>query len=51
MNAKEHEQYLNEFKIYSKEIVSCKENAKKFLIRAGINTKSGKLTKAYSHKN
>ena len=36
-----------EFKKYSKEILQSKESAKAFLIRAGINTLTGKLTKRY----
>ena len=48
MDTKEHAQYLNEFKAYSKEIISSKEKAQQFLIRSGINTKSGKLSKAYT---
>ena len=48
MNTKEHKQYLKEFKAYSKEITSTQESAQKFLVRSGINTPKGKLTKAYS---
>ena len=48
MDTKQHKQLLSEFKAYSKEIVSSKEEAQQFLIRTGINTKTGKLSKAYS---
>jgi hypothetical protein len=48
MNTREHKQYLKEFKEYSREIISSQENAREFLIRTGINTPTGKLTKAYS---
>jgi hypothetical protein len=48
MNTKEHKQYLNEFKAYSREITSSQEKARNFLIRTGINTPDGKLSKAYS---
>lgn len=48
MDIREHKQYLSEFKAYSKEIISSKEGAQQFLIRTGINTKTGKLSKAYS---
>jgi hypothetical protein len=48
MNTREHKQYLKEFKEYSREIISSQENARNFLIRTGINTPTGKLTKAYS---
>lgn len=48
MNTKEHKQYLKEFRAYSKEITSSQDNAQNFLIRTGINTPTGKLTKAYS---
>jgi hypothetical protein len=47
MNNKEHKAYLKEFKEFSNKITSSKEEAKSFLIRSGINTKSGKLSKAY----
>lgn len=48
MNTKEHKQYLREFKAYGREILSSREKAQDFLVRTGINTKTGKLTKAYS---
>jgi hypothetical protein len=47
MNQKEHKAYLKEFKVYSKEIVATKDDAQRFLIRAGINTKTGRLSKRY----
>ena len=48
MNAKEHKEYLKEFKAFAKDVLESKETAKSFLIDTGINTKSGRLTKAYS---
>ena len=48
MNTEEHKKYLQEFKAYGCEILSSREKAQDFLVRTGINTKSGKLTKAYS---
>ncbi len=48
MDKREHSAYLKEFKAYSKEITSTKASTKEFLIRTGINTPTGKLTKAYS---
>jgi hypothetical protein len=50
MNTKEHEQYRKEFKSYAKKIISTRENAQNFLIRAGINTPDGELTKEYTCK-
>ncbi len=49
MNSKEHKQYLKEFKEYAKEVTSTRQNALDFLIRTGINTPTGRLTKKYSN--
>jgi len=48
MNEKEHTAYLKEFKAFAKKVTSPKESSRQFLIKAGINTKDGKLTQAYS---
>ena len=48
MNTQEHSLLLSEFKAYSKEIIASREEALQLLIRSGIYTKLGKLTKAYS---
>jgi len=48
MNAEEHKKYLKEFKAFAREIVSSREKAQEFLIKAGINTETGELTEAYS---
>lgn len=48
MNTKDHKEYLKEFKTYSKEITASKETTQDFLVRTGINTPTGRLTKAYS---
>ncbi len=50
MNITEQREYLKEFKKYAKEINSSKESAQNFLIRAGINTKTGRLTKHYKQQ-
>ena len=50
MNNKEHKQYLEAFLRYAKKITASKEEGAKFLIRAGIHDKKGKLSKAYSAK-
>lgn len=50
MDPKEHKLYLEEFKSYSKEIIATKKTTKDFLVRTGINTPTGRLTKVYSHK-
>jgi hypothetical protein len=51
MDKKEHNTYLKEFKEYSKNITSSKKTTQKFLVRSGINTPTGRLTKTYSTKN
>ena len=47
MNDKEKKEYLKELKKFSKELISSKEKSRKFLIDAGIHTKTGRLTKPY----
>lgn len=47
MTTKEHKVYLEEFKLYAKKVLSTRESALQFLISAGINTPTGRLTKAY----
>ena len=51
MTTKEHKAYLKKFKAYSREVLSTKENALQFLINAGINTPTGRLTKAYKDQS
>lgn len=48
MNTTEHKKYLSEFKAYSREILTTRESAQKFLVKTGINLSSGKLTGRYS---
>lgn len=48
MNSREHKIYLKEFKAFSKSVVSSEKSVKAFLVRAGIHTPTGRLTKAYS---
>lgn len=50
MNKKEHQEYLKAFKAHAKDIASSREKAKSFLVRAGIHTKNGKLSKNYTDK-
>jgi len=40
--------YLKEFKAFSKKITSTEKSTREFLVRAGINTPTGKLTRNYS---
>jgi len=49
MDIREHKAYQKEFEAYSKEITASKEAAEGFLIRSGIHTPTGRLTKAYSY--
>lgn len=51
MNNKEHKVYLKEFKEFSSKITQSKEEAKNFLVRSGIHTKAGKLSKPYRTKS
>lgn len=48
MDPKEHAIYRKEFRAYSKEILASKRETMAFLVRAGINTPAGRLTKAYT---
>ena len=48
MDANEHKMYLKEFKAYARRITATKNSTKEFLVRVGINTPTGRLTKAYS---
>ncbi|HXK50559.1 MAG TPA: hypothetical protein PKW56_08830 [Clostridiales bacterium] len=47
MNKKEHEEYRKALEKASKKILSSKEKALDFLIKAGIYDKDGKLSKHY----
>lgn len=47
MNKREHKEYLEAFKKYSKKISSSKKQAEEFLIRSGIHNRNGELSKAY----
>ena len=44
---KQHEQFIKELKQFGKEISSNSELAKEQLYKAGINKKTGRLTKNY----
>ena len=48
---KTHEQILEDFKIFAKNISDSKEKSLEFLVNLGINTPDGKLTKNYSDPN
>ncbi len=47
MDTKEQQAFIKEFKKFSKEISSSKEKSQNFLKKAGIHTKTGRLTKPY----
>ena len=47
MNKKEHDEFLEQFKAFAKELMSSKEKSLEFRVNAGINTPTGKLKKAY----
>lgn len=49
MNSKEHKEYIKALRAYSQKILESEENTKRFLVEAGIHTKTGRLTKAYSY--
>jgi len=51
MSTKEHETYQKEFAAYAKKIIATKKSAEQFLVRAGINTPTGRLSKNYSSRN
>lgn len=48
MTSKEHKEYIAALKQYSTELLKSEDGVKKFLVDAGIHTKTGRLTKAYS---
>ncbi len=48
MNKTEHKKYLEDISSLTKRILSSEKLTTDFLIRAKINTPSGKLTKIYS---
>lgn len=50
MNTKDHKKHLENFSALTKEILSSKEATKNILIKAGINTPTGRLTHTYSEK-
>ncbi|SEK41747.1 hypothetical protein [Parapedobacter koreensis] len=49
MTDKEVDRLIKEMKAYTKELFKDKEKSKDFLVRAGIFTKKGNLTKPYKH--
>jgi len=49
MNPKFTKNNLDEFKEYTQEINSSKENATEFYKQLGVNTPTGRLTKVYHH--
>ncbi len=48
MNKKEHTEQLADFKKITNEILSSEKETRAFLVKAGIHTKTGRLTKHYS---
>lgn len=48
MNSIEHKKYLKEISALADKILSSEADTKKFLVDAGINTPTGRLTKIYS---
>lgn len=50
MNSEEHKKYLKEFSALAEKILSSEASTTKFLVEAGINTPTGRLTKAYTNK-
>jgi len=48
MNKKEIKELLKSFKEYSEKVIASKKESKKFLVKTGIHTKEGKLTKQYA---
>lgn len=48
MNKEEHKELLKAFKKYSDKITASKKESENFLIRTGIHTEKGKLTKQYA---
>ncbi len=50
MNTKEHKKYREEFKKFARTVLASEDATNSFLVDAGINTRTGKLTKNYSEK-
>ncbi|MEH6659596.1 hypothetical protein [Leeuwenhoekiella marinoflava] len=48
MNKEEQKELLKAFKKYADKITASKKESEKFLIRTGIHTEKGKLTKQYA---
>lgn len=46
--SKDIDQYVKDFKEFSKEMLKSKESATQFLVDAGINNPDGTLTKRYA---
>lgn len=49
MNTEEHKIYLKEFSAMAEKILSSQKDTTDFLVKVGINTPTGRLTKAYSN--
>ena len=50
MQANEIKEYVKAFKKKTRDISKSKESASSYLIKAGINSQSGRLTENYSPK-
>ena len=48
MNTTEHKKYLDDITALSKKILSSEELTTNFLVKAKINTPTGRITKHYS---
>lgn len=48
MTSKEHKEYLEALRNYSKDLLKSEENVKSFFIDAGIHTEMGNLKRVYS---
>lgn len=45
---KEHKKQLNDFKKFTKKLLKSREDTLDFLVKVGINTKTGDLSEQYS---
>lgn len=51
MKDKNHNDYINDLKKYSANLLRSESNVRQFFKDAGIHTESGNLKKAYSEKS
>lgn len=48
MTSKQHKEYLEALRNYSKDLLKSKEDVKSFFVDAGIHTEMGNLKRVYS---